>query len=88
MEKAARRVDDVPDWMKLLVLKRENAIRSTLTLKVVLRKRFKIPGAEAAFLNGRPPKDVVNLVGLYVWATRLDPKWGEASKDGLKRMKK
>jgi hypothetical protein len=74
--------------MKKIVSKRKNVIRSTLTLKAVLRKRFKIPGPEAAFLNGRITKDIVNLIGLHVWATRLDPKWGEASKDGLKRMKK
>jgi ankyrin repeat protein len=78
----------IPDWMKRIVSKRKNVILSTFTLKALLRKRFKVPGAEGAFLNGRPPKDVVDLVGFYVWATRLDPKWGEASEDGLRRMKK
>lgn len=69
---------EIPDWMKKLVSKRKNAIRSTFTLKGALGKRFNVPGAEGAFLKGRIPKDIVNLVGLYVWATRLDPKWIEA----------
>ena len=70
------------------MIKRKNVILSTFTLKAVLRKRFRIEGAEAAFLKGRIPKDVVNLVGFYVWATRLDPEWSEASEDGLKSIKK
>jgi ankyrin repeat protein len=79
---------NIPDWMKLLVLKRNNAILSTFTLKGILRKRFKIQGAEAAFLKGRTPKDIVDLIGLHVWSTRLDPKWGGSSEDDLKKMKK
>ena len=78
----------IPDWMEQIVIKRKNVILSTFTLKAVLRKRFRIEGAEAAFLKGRIPKDVVNLVGFYVWATRLDPEWSEASEDGLKSIKK
>ena len=77
-----------PDWMRLLVLKRKNAILSTFTLKAILRKRFTVPGEEAAFLKGRPPKDIIDLIGIYVWSTRLDPKWGGSSGDDLKKMKK
>jgi len=73
----------VPDWMKQIVTKRKRAIHSTLILKGLLKKRFKVDGAEAAYLNGRIPKDMINLVGLHVWSTRLDPKWGDS-----KRMKK
>jgi hypothetical protein len=78
----------ISDWMKQIVSKRKNTTLSTFTLKALLRKRFKIPGPGAAFLNGRICKDIVNLIGLHVWATRLDPKWGEASEDDLKRIKK
>ena len=79
---------EIPDWMNQLVSKRKSAILSTFTLKGILRKRVKIPGAEASFLNGRPPKDIINLIGLYVWSTRLDPAWGGSSGDDLKKTKK
>jgi hypothetical protein len=78
----------IPDWMNQLVSKRKNATLSTFTLKGILRKRFTVPGEEAAFLKGRPPKDIIDLIGLHVWSTRLDPKWGGPSRDDLKKMKK
>jgi len=65
----------VPDWMKRIVTKRKRVIRSTLNLKGVLKKRFKVDGAEAAYLNGRIPKDMVNLIGYHVWSTCLDKEW-------------
>jgi len=65
----------VPEWMNQIVTKRKRSIYSTLILKGVLKKRFKVDGAEAAYLNGRIPKDMINLVGLYVWSTRLNEKW-------------
>jgi len=70
-----KRSIEVPEWMNQIVTKRKRAIHSTLILKGVLKKRFKVDGAEAAYLNGRIPKDMINLVGLYVWFTRLDSKW-------------
>jgi len=69
----------VPEWMNQIVTKRKRAIHSTLILKGVLKKRFKVVGAEGAYLNGRIPKDMINLVGLYVWSTRLDPKWEDSN---------
>jgi len=78
----------VPVWMTQFVTKRKRVIHSTLILKGVLKKRFKVVGAEAAYLNGRIPKDMINLVGLHVWFTRLDPKWNESSRTDSKRMKK
>jgi len=67
----------VPYWMKQIVTKRKRVIHSTLILKGVLKKRFKVVGAEGAYLNGRIPKDMINLVGLYVWSTRLNEEWKE-----------
>jgi len=78
----------IPYWMNQIMTKRKRAIHSTLILKGVLKKRFKVVGAEAAYLNGRIPKDMINLVGLHVWSTRLDPKWNESSRTDSKRMKK
>ena len=66
----------IPDWMNQIVAKHKRTIHSTLTLKGVLRKRFKVDGAEASFLNGGIPKDMVNLVGYHVLSTWLDPQWG------------
>jgi len=65
----------LPKWMNQIVTKRKRAIRSTRILKGLLKKRFKVDGAEAAYLNGRIPKDMINLVGLYVWSTRLNKEW-------------
>lgn len=48
-----------------LVAKRQKVMRSTLVVKGVLRKRFK----------GRVSRDIVNLMGLYVWKTRLHQDW-------------
>jgi len=64
-----------PDWMKQIVTKRKRVIRSTLILKGVLKKRFKVNGAGSAFLGGRIPKDMVNLIGYHVWSTCLDSEW-------------
>jgi len=63
-----------------IIMKRKRAIHSTRILKGVLRMRFKVDGAEGAYLNGRIPKDVVNLVGSHVWSTRLDDEWGADTK--------
>jgi ankyrin repeat protein len=67
---------EIPDWMNQMVMTRKRTIHSTLTLKGVLRKRYKVDGAESSFLNGGIPKDMVNLVGYHVLSTWLDPKWG------------
>jgi hypothetical protein len=61
----------VPDWMHQLVKERENTMCYTLTLKGVLRMRFR----------GRIPKDIVDLLGLYFWNLRLEFK----KKDSLNK---
>lgn len=66
----------MPDWWKRLETKRRNANRATLIVKTILRKRFKLTNKpEAAFLGGRIPKDVVELIGQYVWFTRVNKAW-------------
>jgi ankyrin repeat protein len=49
----------IPDWMRQLIIKRQNAMRSTLTLKGILKRRL------------GQSKDVTNLLGLYVWNKRV-----------------
>jgi ankyrin repeat protein len=60
---------NISDKIHQLVAKRQKVMGSTLVVKGVLRKRFK----------GRVPRDIVNLMGLYVWKTRLHPIWETSS---------
>lgn len=71
-----------------IIQKRRRVMRSTFILKGLLGKRIRIEGAEAAFLKGRLPKDIVNLVIQHVWSTRLSPEWIGPNQDDLKRIKK
>ncbi len=59
----------IDDKIHQLVAKRQKVMGSTLVVKGVLRNRFK----------GRVPRDIVNLMGLYVWKTRLHPIWETSS---------
>jgi ankyrin repeat protein len=71
-----------------IIQKRRRVMRSTFILKGLLGKRIRIDGAEAAFLKGRLPKDIVNLVIQHVWSTRLSPEWIGPNQDDLKRIKR
>jgi ankyrin repeat protein len=66
----------IPAWMTDIIAKRQNAIASLRVMKGVWRRRFKVPGPASSHIANRVPLDIVNLLGLYVWSTRLDPSWG------------
>jgi ankyrin repeat protein len=54
------------DWVHFIIIVRRRVMYLTRLVKGVLRKRFK---------GRRIPKDIVDLLGLYFWNLRLDPKW-------------
>jgi hypothetical protein len=63
---------EIPDWMETIIIKRKNAIRSIGVFIGVMRKRFEIQGQH---IGNRLPRDVVGLLGSYLWDTRLDDRW-------------
>jgi hypothetical protein len=67
---------EVPAWMTDIIAKRDNAMVSLRVMKGVWRRRFKVPGSASSHIADRVPLDIVNVLGLYVWSTRLDPSWG------------
>lgn len=75
----------ITSGVRNLVSKRRVTKQSVRILNGVLRNRFRLEGPLTAFLNGRIPKDVVNLITSYAWATRLDPDWWDLSDSGQKR---
>jgi hypothetical protein len=62
----------IPDWMETIIIKRKNAIRSIGVFIGVMRKRLDVKGQH---IGSRLPRDVVGLLGSYLWETRLDEKW-------------
>ena len=62
----------IPDWIETIIIKRKNAIRSIGVFLGVMRKRFEIQGQH---IGNRLPRDVVGLLGSYLWETRLDERW-------------
>jgi ankyrin repeat protein len=62
----------IPDWVESIITKRKNAIRSIGVFIGVMRKRFEIQGQH---MGNRLPRDVVGLLGNYLWETRFDEKW-------------
>lgn len=51
-----------PDWLHRAVAKRRRVMFATLTLKGILKKMH-------------IPKDMINVMGFYVWNTRADEEW-------------
>ena len=74
------KITKIPDWMKSIVIKRENVKRSLTTFIGVLRKRFTLSGGgwNTEYTRGRFPLDLVRLLGRLVWATRFDERWATA----------
>lgn len=68
----------VPDWMNAIVTKRQNAKHALQAFIRVLRTRLLIPGPATQHIGNRLPRDLVNLLTLFVWNTRLDSGWGSA----------
>lgn len=65
----------IPNWIHGLVAKRGNVKRSLYAFIGVLRKRFEVCGSGTEYTRGRIPRDVVDLLGRWVWITRFDGKW-------------
>lgn len=66
---------DIPAWMLAIIAKRRNVMRSLFTLIGVLRRRFEVPGAATAHIANRVPLDMVRVIAIHVWNSRLDPRW-------------
>jgi hypothetical protein len=65
----------LPAWMNDVIAKRGNAVASLLVLCGILRRRFKVPCLATAHIGNHIPRDIVNLISIYVWSSRLDPGW-------------
>lgn len=68
-------VREIPVWLKEMAAKRSNAKKGSLAFVGVLRKRFRVFGGGTELIGGRLPRDLVGLLGEYLWATRLDNRW-------------
>ena len=66
---------EIPDWMNVIVAKRQNVKRGVLMFMAVLRKRFTVSGVGTEHIRGRLPLDIVRLLGRCVWGTRFDKRW-------------
>lgn len=66
LDAGAKVTSAIPDWMKGIVAKRQSVKQGLLAFLGVLRKRFGV---------GWLPRDLVGLLGRWVWSTRLDARW-------------
>lgn len=62
-------------FLEPLIKERANTKNVTKKWMGILRKRVKVEDPSTQHIQGRLPRDVVTLLGRYVWATRLDEKW-------------
>src|SRR3990167_1842812 len=81
-----RYVVEVPDWVNVVVAKRQNVRRSLTTFIGVLRKRFAISGGGTEYSQGRLPRDVVGVISRWAWTTRFDKRWEEALPETVKKL--
>jgi ankyrin repeat protein len=63
------------DRLEPLIKERRNTQSVTKKWMGILRKRVKVEDPSTQHIQGRLPRDVVTLLGHYVWATRLYEKW-------------
>src|SRR3990167_7510313 len=76
----------IPNWMNIIVTKRQNVRRSLTTFTGVLRKRFAVSGGGTEYTRGRLPRDVVGVISRWAWSTRFDGRWA-ATATGTKKLK-
>src|SRR3990167_742698 len=76
----------IPDWVNTIVTKRKNVKRGLLVLIGVLRTRFAVSGGGTEYTRGRLPRDVVGLLGEYIWRTRFDKRWEGAVPETVKKL--
>ena len=62
----------IRDWMRTIISKRENALKSMWAFLRVMRKRFSVEGQH---IGNRLPRDLVKLISQYLWSTRFDKRW-------------
>lgn len=65
---------EIPYWVKTIIAKRRSVKRTLLAFIGVLRRRFVVPWTKDGWKSSLP-RDMVNLLSFYVWATRLSPQW-------------
>ena len=75
---------EIPDWMEVIITKRQNVRRSLTTFTGVLRKRFAVVGGGTEYTRGRLPRDVVGVISRWAWSTRFDKRWEGAAPEKLK----
>lgn len=73
----------IPSWVTEIVTKRQNVKRGLWAFIGVLRKRFLLGDAGLEHIGGRLPRDVINMLSRWVWATRFDPRWRLAVPDTI-----
>lgn len=74
--------------MRAISKKRRNVVRSMWAFIAVMRKRFTVPCAGTLLIGNRIPRDVVTLLSMYLWMTRLDSRWANAAFDDIQQKKK
>ena len=77
----------IPDWMNVIVTKRQNVRQSLTTFIGVLRKRFAVSGGGTEYTRGRLPRDVVGVISRWAWSTRFDERWTAATPETVKKLK-
>ena len=78
---------EIPQWMSVIVAKRQNVRRSLTTFTGVLRKRFAVSGGGTEYTRGRLPRDVVGVISRWAWTTRFDKRWERALPETAKKLK-
>src|SRR3990167_7958866 len=76
----------IPNWMNAIATKRQNVKRALWTFIGVLRKRFTVSGGGTEYTRGRLPRDVVGLLGEYIWRMRFDKRWEGAVPETVKKL--
>lgn len=64
---------EIPPWLLGGFTKRQNVTRALLTFIGVLKKRFAVRGME--YNGNRLPRELVSMLVICIWKTRLNDKW-------------
>lgn len=72
---------EIPPWMDLIIAKRAKVKRTVWALIGVLRKRFALVRGMEHYGN-RLPRDLVKIIAIHAWNTRLDHRWATNNESG------
>ena len=68
---------EIQDWVQAMIAKRRNVVASLRVFIGVMRKRYNVEGQH---IGNRLPRDLVAMISMHLWSTRLDERWSIESK--------